>query len=125
MISMVYAICSKGVEFKQLLSSSAKDANQEVKELQSFYKEAKITKKLIGFQVMVAGAYNRNILFKDLNLVTESEIKTIKNGMIQSLLTKDFSNDNTTFFMLTRGLINEQRTELSEKGQEIYNAYWN
>lgn len=99
------------------LATTKKEAKDFWSDYISFYS--------VDFKVVEVGVSvnNRTIFYKDLVLNTAKELKTISETMLKALLSKDFSNDNQTFFMLERGLVNNERTMLSDKGKELVIAW--
>lgn len=94
---------------------------KEAKEYWEFY----LNNLLCNCKVFVIGraVNNRVILSSDLTMLNHKELMSIPDRMLSSLINKDFSNDNTTFFMLERGLVTDSRDQLSAKGEEIYSAW--
>lgn len=83
------------------------------------------TPKHIKLKVIEVGVHvkSRNIYYADLKLLIEKEVKSITPAMMLCILNQDFSNDNQTFFMLERGLVNEDRVSLTEKGKELLKVW--
>lgn len=79
------------------------------------------TPKTIKLKVVEIGVHvkSRNIYYSELKLLVEKEVKSITPTMMVNLLNQDFSNDNQTFFMLERGLVNDDRVSLTDKGKEL------
>lgn len=101
----------------ETLATTKKEAKEFWSDYISFYS--------VDFKIVEVGVSvnNRTIYYKDLVLNTAKELKTISETMIKALLSKDFSNDNQTFFMLERGLVNKERTMLSDKGKELVRVW--
>lgn len=97
----------------ETLATTKKEAKEFWSDCINFYN---VTFKVVEVGVSVN---NRTIYYKDLVLNTAKKLKTISETMLKALLSKDFSNDNQTFFMLERGLLNNERTMLSDKGKEL------
>lgn len=99
------------------LATTKREAKEFWSDYISFYN--------VSFKIVEVGVSvnNRTIYYKDLVLNTAKELKTISETMLKALLTKDFSNDNQTFFMLERGLVTNERTMLSDKGKELVSVW--
>lgn len=117
----LFSFQKDGKHVKYTIASSLRDPElvSELKELRDFY-----SKQIKAFEVgrYVLGA-NRVALYENLTLATKQELKSIPQAMLKSLYEQDFSNDNTTFFMLERGLVTANRNALSDKGKDILDAF--
>jgi hypothetical protein len=110
-----------GKGFKKTLSSSMRDPEllEELAELKAFYGKG-VKAVEIG---RMALKHNRSALYSDLTIANKDDLKTIKMPMLIALIEQDFSNDNMTYFMLERGLVDNKRERLSAKGMDIVNAF--
>jgi len=114
-ITPVWNILADGAPYVVNVLGARKDVmNEMVKPDREFYKKSKITLEQVGINIV-----DRIIKFKDLELNTVAELKAMKLPMLQAVLCENFKNDNMTYFMLERGLVNDRRDELTPKGREI------
>lgn len=107
----------RDVKVAEVIASNLKEANTHW----DFY----LTNKECNCKVVEIGRYVnfRTINYTDLSLIDRKELNSITDNMLTCVIKKDFSNVNTTFFMLERGLVNAQRDQLSDKGNEIFDAW--
>lgn len=106
---------------KTTIASSSRDLElrAELEELRGTYGKSVKAHEVGVYCIEKA----RVALYSDLELNARKEVKSMKQPMIADLINGNFSNDNMTYFMLERGLVNEARNALSEKGKELVNAF--
>lgn len=118
-LTKVWNLKANGNVYNTVLGSR-KDVNEEfLKPDKKTFDTSKITMEEIGVMVQC-----RIIYYEDLELNTREEIISMKEPMIKAILFEDFDNDNMTYFLLERGLLNEDRKSLSNKGYELRNAWY-
>ena len=113
-----YAVFTKSNHvLMQFSADTLKEAKSYTQPEFDFYKGLSL--KQIGIFIPSEG---RAIKFDDLELVTAQELKSTPIKMITALANNDFANDNQTFFMLQRGLVEADRCTLTAKGLDLIKA---
>ncbi len=103
---------------KIIIADKLKDLQQDyIIPDKAFYSEVKITCKQVGIQVNLNGV-SKVIMFDDSEKFNQ-DLKRLTNLQLKALLEKDFTNDNNSFYLLEKGMLQQDRENLSEKGKEF------
>lgn len=107
----------RNVKVDEVRATNLKEAKQ--------HWEYYLSEKLCNCKVFIVGRCvgNRIIRFTDLVMTDSKELLNITDIILNAVISQNFSNDNQTFFMLERGLVNEDRETLSAKGMELLKAW--
>lgn len=104
-------------------SDSLKDVKEFWKETIEFYSDVvKLKIKEVGRAFYNKDCSLTKAYYNDLNDNADL-VKGMSDSMLKKLLALDFSNTNTNFFMIERGLLKECREELTEKGEIIRKTF--
>lgn len=101
-----------------IIADKLKDLQQDyIIPDKAFYSDLKITCKQVGVLVYLNGVL-KSIMFDDSEKFNQ-DLKSLTNLQLKALLEKDFTNDNNSFYLLKKGMLQQDRENLSEKGKEF------
>ncbi len=114
----LFALFSNGKQYQEVMAKSRTDLKQILDHDRAVFSSCKISAKEVGIYFSINSS-PKLIRYEHLKLNDHKDVRTINNPMAECIALNKFDNDNTTFFMVERGLLNEERTELTEKGAEL------
>ena len=101
-----------------IIAGKLKDLQQDyIIPDKAFYSSSKITCKQVGVMVYLNGMW-KAIRFDDSEKFNQ-DLKSLTNLQLKALIEKDFTNDNTSFYLLEKGMLQQDRETLSERGEEF------
>lgn len=115
----LFQMFSNGKPYGQIIiADKLKDLQQDyITPDKAFYSDSKITCKQVGIQVNLNGV-SKSIMFDDSKKFNQ-DLKSLTTLQLKALLEKDFTNDNNSFYLLEKGMLQQDRENLSEKGKEF------
>lgn len=115
----LFQMFANGKPYGQIIiAAKLKDLQQDyILPDRAFYSDSKITCKQVGVQVNL-NVVSKSIMFDDSEKFNQ-DLKSLTTLQLKALLEKDFTNDNNSFYLLEKGMLQKDRENLSEKGKEF------
>ena len=120
----IYSVHIGDSFFKEIYEENQNLAKIEAESQAEFFTRETGRKVKVKKIAICLHSIGRRLYYNDLPEACQAVVKSIKLPMLTAIANEDFSNDSMTYFMLERGLVNENRDQLSDLGNQIKKAIW-